>query len=138
MVVNPAGGQQTGKIIFPCSRLHLRVRSRETRSAVPSRVSLRILHTHAESGAYSRDSSRFPRRRRPLIHTAIHRRVIPDFMRSRSCVPMMFAAESPPARASSPQGSSSNGCCCLFRHHHVPINVRLSFPIPTISMKRLY
>ena len=32
-------------------------------SAVPSRISLLILHTQAESGAYSRDSSRFPRRR---------------------------------------------------------------------------
>ena len=31
--------------------------------AVPSRVSLLILHTQAESGVYSRDSSRFPRRR---------------------------------------------------------------------------
>ena len=31
-------------------------------SAVPSCVSLLILHTKAESGAYSRDSSRFPRR----------------------------------------------------------------------------
>ena len=41
--------------------------SRETGSAVPSRVSLLILHTQAESGAYLRDSSRVPRRR-PFIH----------------------------------------------------------------------
>ena len=37
-------------------------------------------------------------------------------------------------RASSPQGCSSNGCC-LFRFHHGPINVRLSFPTPTIGVK---
>ena len=36
-------------------------------SAVPSRVSLLVLHTQAESGAYSRDSSRVPRRR-PFIY----------------------------------------------------------------------
>ena len=35
--------------------------------AVPSRVSLLILHTQAESGAYLRDSSRVPRRR-PFIY----------------------------------------------------------------------
>ena len=37
-------------------------------------------------------------------------------------------------RASSPEGSSSNGCC-HFSGHHGPINVRLSFPTPTIGMK---
>ena len=40
-------------------------------SAVPSRVSLLILHTKAESGAYSRDSYRFPRRRPHISSTAI-------------------------------------------------------------------
>ena len=39
--------------------------------AVPSRVSLPILHTQAESGAYSRDSSRFPRRL-PFIYLNRH------------------------------------------------------------------
>ena len=34
-------------------------------------------------------------------------------------------------RANNPQHSSSNRCC-LFRFHHGPINVRLSFPTPTI------
>ena len=37
--------------------------SRETGTAVPSRVSLRILHTQAGSGAYSRDSSHCLRQR---------------------------------------------------------------------------
>ena len=48
--------------MFPCPRSCLRIWSRETGSAVPSRVSLFILHTQAESGAYLRDSSRVPRR----------------------------------------------------------------------------
>ena len=37
-------------------------------------------------------------------------------------------------KASSPQGNSKKGCC-LFRYHHGPINMRLSFPTPTIGMK---
>ena len=48
------------KLIFPCPRSRLRIWSPETGSAVPSRVSLLILHTPAEYGAYSRDFSRFP------------------------------------------------------------------------------
>ena len=54
-------------MILPCPRTYLRILSHETGSAVPSRASLLILHTQAESGAYSRDSSRFPRRR-PFIY----------------------------------------------------------------------
>ena len=96
----------------------LRIWSRETGSAVPSRVSLPIFHTWAESGAYSRDSSRYPRRR-PFIYTAIHC-VNSEFIRARHCVPTTLTAESAPARASSPQGSFSNGCC-LCRYHHGPI-----------------
>ena len=42
----------TGKMFFLCSHSRLlRFWSRETGSAVPSRVSLPILHTQAESGA---------------------------------------------------------------------------------------
>ena len=40
--------------------------------AVPSRVSLLIFYTNAESGAYSRYSSRVPRRRRPLYFCQHH------------------------------------------------------------------
>ena len=49
-----------------------RIRSRETGSAVPSRVSLLILYTQAESGAYSGDSSRFLRRRRLFLYLNHH------------------------------------------------------------------
>ena len=55
-VANPARGQLNSKnVIFEN-------RSRETDSAVPSRVTLFILHIQAKFDAYSRDSSRFPRR----------------------------------------------------------------------------
>ena len=54
---------ERGKYFFPCPRSRLRVWSRETGSVVPSRVSPFILHTPAESDAYSRDPSSFPRRR---------------------------------------------------------------------------
>ena len=71
-VANPARGQlNREKLIFPCLRTRLRIWSRETGSAVPSRVSLLILHTQAEYGAYSRDSSQFPRRR-PFIYLNRH------------------------------------------------------------------
>ena len=59
------------KWTFPCPRSRLRIWSRETGSTVPSRVSLLILHTQAETDAYSRDSSRFPRRR-PFIYLNRH------------------------------------------------------------------
>ena len=41
-VANPARGQLNRKITFPCLRACLRIWSRETGSAVPSRVSLLI------------------------------------------------------------------------------------------------
>ena len=60
-VANPARGQ--------LPRTCLRIWSRDTVSAVPSRVSLliSIILSQAESGAYLRDSSRVPRRR-PFIY----------------------------------------------------------------------
>ena len=55
-VANPARGQlNRKKVIFEN-------RSRETDLAVPSRVSLFILHIQAKFYAYSWDFSRFPRR----------------------------------------------------------------------------
>ena len=74
------------------SRLRLRISSRETGSAALSRVSPLTLHDHAESGAYSRYSSRFPRRRPPNISpTAI--RSAPSFFELRNCVPMAFTGK---------------------------------------------
>ena len=68
-VAGPARGQLTR--YFPCPRSHLIIWSRETGSAVPSRVSLLILLTRAKSGASLRDSSRVPRRRIYIFQTAI-------------------------------------------------------------------
>ena len=71
-VANPSRGQlNMENLMFPCPRSHLRIWSRETGSAVPSRVSLLILRTQDESGAYSRHSPRFPRRC-PFIYLNRH------------------------------------------------------------------
>ena len=48
VVANPSRGQ-----LFPCPRSRLRIWSRETCSVVSPRVILLILHTQAESCAYS-------------------------------------------------------------------------------------
>ena len=75
----------------------MRLWSRETGSAVPCRVSLLMLHTRAEYCAYSRDSSRFPRRRPFTLyrHTTPsgQSRVIGSSR--KYCVPTAFTADSP-------------------------------------------
>ena len=96
MGANTARGQlKRDKHFFPRPRSRLRIWSRQTDSAVPSRVSLLSLHTQAESGAYSRDSSRFPR----ISATAIRpvSSLLP-YIGSIKCVPMAFTAESPLAQ----------------------------------------
>ena len=50
------------------------------------------LHTQVGFGAYLRDSSRFPRRRPFIYLTAIHHRVSPEVIGSRTRVPMAFTA----------------------------------------------
>ena len=72
-VANPARGQLNRENEYSRVpvRTYLRIWPRETGSVVPSRVSLLILHIQAESGAYLRDSSRFPRRR-PFIYLNRH------------------------------------------------------------------
>ena len=68
-VANPARGRlNREELYFPVRpRSRPRIWFRETGLAVPSRASLLIFHTQAESGAYLRGSSRFPRRR-PFIY----------------------------------------------------------------------
>ena len=115
MVANPARGQlNLQDFLFACPLSRLRIWPRETGLAVPSRVSQFIVHPQAESGAYSRASSSFPRRR-PFIYYIFNRDwVRPMFIRSRKyCVPMASTAESPPAQGQYPRGSSSNGCCLI-------------------------
>ena len=100
---------EQGKRNFPCPRSHLRVWSRELGSAVPSRVSLLIPHSQAESGAYLRDStspSRFPLRFPFEPPCAIG--LVPSLSGHVIALPMAFTAENQ-HRASSSQGSSING-----------------------------
>ena len=65
VAAKPTRGQLNREnVCFSYLRSRLRIWSRCKGSAVPSRVSLLIIHTQIEYGAaYSRDSSRFPRRR---------------------------------------------------------------------------
>ena len=88
---------RVGLPILPVGKPRLRLKnwSRETGSAIPSGVSVLIFHTQAESGAYSRDSSRVPWQRR-FIYTVILHRVSLELIGPSDCVPMAFTAESPP------------------------------------------
>ena len=94
-VANPACGQLNRGKIFPCPRACLRIWSRETGSAVPSRVSLLIsilrLNLVLTYGI-------LPSSAAASNETAIRHRVSPKFIGSCNCVPMAFAAESPPAQ----------------------------------------
>ena len=71
-VANPARGQlnRENEHMFASPSSRLRILSRETGTTVPSRVSLLIFFTQAESGDCSRDFSRFSRRR-PFIYLFI-------------------------------------------------------------------
>ena len=123
-VANPARGQlnRENMNIFPCPRSRQRIWSRGTGSAVPSPVILHILHTHPESGPYSRGSSRFPNRR-PLI-SPYTTGSVPSLSGQASVYPLRVHCRE--SAGTGPVGSSSKGCC-LCRYHHEPINVRLSF-----------
>ena len=81
-VANPARGQlNRGKFIFPCPRACLRIWSRETGSAVPSRVSLliSILRLNLVLTYYLRDSSRVSAAA-SIYETAMRHRVSPKFI----------------------------------------------------------
>ena len=100
---------------FPCPRSCLKIWSRETASAIPSRVSLLILHTPAESGAYLRDSARFPRR---CTFIYLFRQSPSGLsrvcIRSRNCIPTAFNAKrSVDTGPVVLKVSSSNGCRLL-------------------------
>ena len=82
--------------MFPCPRACLRIWSRETGSAVPSRVSLLIyilrLNLVLTYGFLPSSAAA------SIYETAIRHRVSPEFIGSRNCVPMAYTAESPPAQ----------------------------------------
>ena len=120
-IAKPAREQlYTGKNIFslPCPRSSLSICTRETVSSILFRVSLLIIHTQAESGACSRDSSRFPGRRPRIPSTAIAS--VPNLSDHAFAYRWRSLPRILQNMPSSPQGSSSNGCC-LFRFHHGPI-----------------
>ena len=103
MVANPARGELNRENTFSLSSFapeNLVSRGRFGRP-VPRQPA--HLHTQSESsiinhqsGAYSRDSSRFPRRR---PHTTVNRHLVsPEFIRSRNGVPIRLVAKIPPAQ----------------------------------------
>ena len=88
-----------GKWNFACPRSRQRVWSRELGLAVPSRVSLLILHTQAESGAYLGDStlpSRFALRLPLEPSCAIG--LVPSFSGHATVLTMAFTTENPQAQ----------------------------------------
>ena len=116
-----------------CPRTRLRTWSRETGSVVPSRVSLLILHTQAESDAYSRDSSRFPRRC-PFMYLNRHT----PSGQSRVCRVTHLRTDGVHCRESVGTGPvvlevvPVTNAYSHFAGRHRPFSVRLSFPTPTI------
>ena len=119
---------------LPGPRSRLRIRSRETGSSVPSRVSVIFFHTQALSGACSRESSRFPSAA-ASIFTVNRHRVSPDFISGHATEyrwPLLPRVRR--HRAGSPKGSFNDGCC-LFRYHHGSFFVHFSFPTATIDMQ---
>ena len=83
-------------MIFSCPRACLRIWSRETGSAVPSRVSLLISILRLNLVLTCGIPPEFAAA--SIYETAVRHRVSPEFIGSRNCVPMAFTAESPPAQ----------------------------------------
>ena len=104
---------------------------RETGLAVPSRASLLILYSQAEYGAYSRDSSRFPRRR-PFIGLNRHT----PSSQSRLYRLTQLRTDGVHCRESAGTGPAVlrvvPATAAAFSGRHGPINVRLSLSTPTI------
>ena len=130
-VANPVRGQLNREKEY-CPRSRPRIWSRETRSAVLSRVGLLILHTQAEYVVYSRDYSRSPRRR-PLFKRYTSSGQSRVYRVKQWCTDRVHCRE-----------SAGTGPVVLmvvpvtdpaFAGHHGPINVRLSFPTPIIGIK---
>ena len=126
----------TRKVPFPCPRSRLRIWSRETGSAVPSRVSPLILYIQAESD-WLLCTHGIP----PVFCGSGHLSTLSTAIGS---VPSLsghtiiaYRWRSLPRvrrhKANNPHGNSSNRYC-LFRLHHGPIFMRLAFPAPTIGM----
>ena len=81
-----------------CPRSCLRIWSRETDSAVPSRVSLLISILRLNLVLTYGIPPEFRGGVHFIFKTATRHRVSPEFIGSRKCVPMAFTAERPPAQ----------------------------------------
>ena len=132
MTVNPARGQLNSKMnISLSSSAPENLVSRDGFGRpIPRQPAHSPYYNQAESGAYSRDFSRFPRGRL-FICTAI--RSVPSLSGGAIGYRWRSLPRFRRHRASGPQGSCSNGYC-LSRCHHGLISVRLSSPTPTTSM----
>ena len=130
MVANPARGQRNSfcfRFLSPFASENLVSWYRFSRP-VPSPL---IIQTSAEFRAYSRDFSRFLRRRPNNIPPTDIGSVLPCLLGRANTYRWRSLPSVHRHRASSPQGSSSNNGCCLFRFHHEPTTVFimcLSFP----------
>ena len=125
---------EQGKMNFisPCLRSRPRIWSRETGSAVPSRVSLLFLHNQAESSIWCFHGGIPPDSAAAFIHLFEPPYAIGSVPSSSGHV-FAYRWRSLPRvrrhRASSPQGSSRNGrCLCSYRHG--PTDMRLFFLHP--------
>ena len=134
-VANPARGQlNREKYFFPTPFAPDNLVSRDGfGSPVPCQPA--YLHTQAESGAYLRDSSRFPRRR-PFIYLNRHT----PSGQSRVYWVKQLRIDGVHCRESAGTGPINlkivpNGCCLLAGHHE-PINMRLSFSHPLMVLSR--
>ena len=124
MVVNPARGQlNKEKVLFPRPRSYNRPRNwpREAGSAaVPSRLSLLILHTQTEYiSCLPTGFLTLPATVSTYIpSTAIGSVPINSLLGHAIACRWRSLSRVRRHRARSPQGSSSNGCC-LVRFHHL-------------------
>ena len=84
--------------MFSCPRSRLRIWSRETGSAVPSRVSLLISILRLNLVLTYGIPPEFRGGVHLFVKTAMRHRASPEFIGSRNCVPMAFTAESSPAQ----------------------------------------
>ena len=112
---------------FPVSVLASENLARRVRPYRPQ--SLLMFYTQAESGAYSRHSSCFLRRRPHVRPTTIS----PSLSSHANAYRWRTLPRVCRYKASSSQGSSNNECC-LFICHHEPTFVCLTFPTSTAGV----
>ena len=112
----------TGKMNFPCPRPCLIIWSRETGSAVPSRASLPILHTQAESGAYSRETLYYCCRWEHFVPTCccccIYIFILDLPPKYAGCANRVFGAQRGEWSRSFPQRTRFIVLYCIVRYYH--------------------